>query len=122
MKKLFAAMALAALTACTPTDMISSAGNAPAPLQKTVIDEKGLLAAWSAFDVALTAVDGLVAAKVIVSGSDKAKTIAGYLATAQTALNAATAAQKAGSASSYIAALTEAEKAMRLASAVLKGN
>lgn len=120
LKTLFLPLALLA-SSCTPADMIGSAGTAPAPLQKTVIDEKGLLAAWSAFDVALTAVDGLVAVKIIVPGSPKALAIKGYLSAAQDGLNAATAAQKAGSTSDYLAALTEAQKALKLASAALKG-
>lgn len=118
MKKLLIALALST-AACTPgIDILG----APAPLQKTVIDEKGLLAAWSDFVVALTAVDGLIVAKVIVPGSPRALQIKGYLKTAQNGLNAATAAQKAGNASSYFAALNEAQTALRLASTTLRGN
>ena len=114
---LLAALAVTTLTGCTPTVI----GNAPAPLEQTVIDEKGLLAAFSAFDVALTAVDGLVATKVIVPGSPTALKIKGYLRTAQTGLNAAAAAQKAGSATDYVKALNSAREALTLASATLKG-
>lgn len=121
MKKIFAALSLAIMaTACTPLDLVSSAGTPPAPLQKTVIDEKALLATWDAFDVALSAIDALVATGYIVKDTPFALKIKGYVETTQTALNAATAAQKAGSATDYITALTEAQKAMKLAGAALK--
>lgn len=123
MKKIIAALTLGiALSACTPTDIVSNTGSAPAPLQKTVIDEKRLIDAWSAFDLALTTFDVLVATNKLTPGSDKAKTIAGHLETAQIALNAATAAQKAGSAISYATAVAQANKARQLASALLEGN
>lgn len=119
MKKILLLTALAATTlaGCAPAII----GNAPAPLEQTTIDEKGLLAAFSAFDVALTAVDGLVATKVIVPGTPTALKIKGYLVIAQNGLNAAAAAQKAGSTTDYVKALNSAREALTLASAALKG-
>jgi hypothetical protein len=120
------------IAACTPSltdpDTASVVGGvidatgtkAPAPLQASAIDEKGLIAAFSAFDVALTAVDGLVAARVIVPGSPRAIEVKGYLQRAQSALNAADAARKAGSATTYVAALKNAQAALVLATAALK--
>lgn len=119
MRKMLLSIALMSMTVagCTPAIV----NQAPAPLQQTVIDEKALITAFSAFDVLLTAVDGLVVAKVIVPGSPTAAKLKGYLATAQTALNAAAAAQKVGSTSSYLAALDKAREAFKLTSATLKG-
>lgn len=122
MKKLLLSLALAstAITGCTP-NQFWGIENAPAPLQQTVIDEKGLIAAFSAFDVLLTAVDGLVVANVIVPGSPTASKIKSYLTTAKTALNAAAAAQKAGSTKDYVAALDSAREAFTLTAVALKG-
>lgn len=111
---------LIALGACTPLSL-TPIQPSPAPLERTVIDEKGLLATWAAFDVVLASVDGLIASKVIVPGSPSALAIKGHIKTTQNALNAATAAQRAGSAKNYFAAMIEAEKAFRLVATTLKG-
>lgn len=116
MKKLIICAALA-ISGCGLPGILT----APAPLQQTVIDERGLITAWSAFDVALTAVDGLIATGRIKPGTPPALAIAGYFKTAQSALNAATKAQKAGSTADYFEAMTEARDALRDASAALKG-
>ena len=122
MKKLLLSLALMSTTlaGCTP-NQFWGLENAPAPLQQTVIDEKGLITAFSAFDVLLTSIDGLVASNVIVAGSPTALKIKGYLTTAKAALNAAAAAQKAGSTTDYVAALDSAREAFTLTSVALKG-
>jgi hypothetical protein len=121
MKQIVALVLLTLMTACAGLPVASP--TPPAPLQKTVIDEKGLIAAYSAFDVALSAVDGLVAAGVIVPGSPRALQIKGLLITARTGLDAASSAQKAGSAATYAEALQSARDALSQASSLLrKGN
>lgn len=118
MKRLLIGMMALALSACSAVPV--GIEKPPAPLEQTVIDEKGLIAVFSAFDLTLTAVDSLLATGVIVAGSPKAIEIRGYLTRAQDALNAADAARKAGSSSNYIAALGNARSAMLLAGKALK--
>lgn len=118
MKRLCIVMMALALCACT-TIAPGGIDKPPAPLEQTTIDEKGLIAVFSAFDLTLTAVDSLLATGVIVAGSPKAIEIKGYLTRAQDALNAADAARKAGSSSNYIAALGNARSAMLLAGKAL---
>ena len=122
MRKIFAALALAAaLTGCGPSDIINSVGNSPAPLQKTVIDKQSLKTVWRGFDLALTASDALMVLRPAFAGSPSGKAVAKHFRTAQNALNAATAAQKAGSVSDYKTAMLEASAALSLAQAALKG-
>jgi hypothetical protein len=118
-KLLLIAAAALAVTACGPEN-IASAGSAPAPLQGTTIDEKSLLVAIDAYEVALTAVDGLVAAGKLPFGSPKALTVKGFMSDARDWLNAAAAAQKAGSTTEYLSALANAQAALRAASKALK--
>lgn len=92
---------------------------APAPLAKTLIDEKGVLMALQSTDVIATGVDRLVAAGVFVPGSPKALTIRSGLVALRTFLKAASAAQKAGNANSYAVAMTEAAKSFREIAAAL---
>lgn len=117
MKRLCIVMMALALAACAADP--AGFDKPPAPLEQTVIDEKGLIAAFSAFDLTLTAVDTLVATGVIVPGSPKAIEIKAYLTRAKAALNAADAARKAGSSSSYSAALNNARSAISLANKAL---
>jgi hypothetical protein len=112
MKRLIIGVMMLVLTACAAVP--AGVEKPPAPLQQTVIDEKGLIAAFSAFDLTLTAVDGLVATGVIVAGSPRAIEIKGYLQRAKDGLNAADAARKAGSSSNYVAALENARTALLL--------
>lgn len=121
MKRLFIVATALALCSCSALGP-AGVNTPPALLQNTVIDKQSLIAAWSAFDVALTTLDVLVATKKLTPGSVRAKTITGHLETAQTALNAATAAQRAGNATSYATAVAQANRARRLASALLQGN
>ena len=119
-KLLLIAAAALAVTACGP-ESIASAGSAPAPLQGSTIDEKTLLVAVDTFETALSAVDALVAAKVIVPGTPRALTLQACLSQARDGLNAAASAQKAGSAVSYLTALAEAQAAIREAGSALRG-
>jgi hypothetical protein len=120
MKKIaLAVMAAMSLTACDPGGIATAP---PAPLQQTTIDEKGLIAALQAFDVTLTAIDGLVATGYLAPGSATALKVQGYINTARKGFNTAVAAQKAGSVTDYVTALSEAQKALTGLSATLKGN
>ena len=94
--------------------MIDATGAvAPAPLAKTLIDEKGVVIALQSADVIATGVDQLVAAGVIVPGSPRALTIKSGLIALRSFLIAASAAQQAGNADTYAEAMTEAAKAFR---------
>ncbi len=94
--------------------------NAPAPLEQTVIDEKAIVLALSTFDTVLTAVDALKASGHITPGSPKALTLARHIDTARLALEAASAAQRAGSTSSYFTAIEQARVAIGLVKEALK--
>lgn len=104
-------MALA-LSACAPGQVGIGSMPAPAPLQATVIDERALITAYATFDTALTAIDALVVAGVIVPGTLRAMKVQQLIRTAQAALNAARAAQRAGSATDYLTAMDGARDAM----------
>ena len=115
MKKIFLALSLVAmLPACTTL-------TSPAPLANTTIDEKSLIVALQTFDTALTAIDQLVAAHVIMPGSPKAVALANAIETAKKAYNAASAAQRVGNASSYAAALLQVQGAVAQINELVKG-
>jgi hypothetical protein len=120
MKRLAILIALS-LTACGPEKGLNIAA-APAPLAATSIDEDVVSVGFEAFDMALYAVDALVAAGKIVKGSPRALDIKSKIAFGKNALNAARAAQKAGNTTSYSEALAEAGEALRLVKTALKGN
>lgn len=113
-----AAMLALSLIACETIP----AGQPPAPLNQTVLDEKAIITALSAYDVVLTAVDALVAAKVLVPGSPKALQVRQALVTARDALKTASAAQRAGSATTYAEAIAQATVAFNGVKTLLKGN
>lgn len=92
---------------------------APAPFAKTLIDEKGVLIALESAEVIATGVDHLVAAGVIVRGSSNALTIKQGLISLKAFLRTASAAQKAGNATTYSEAMTEAAKAFRTVASAL---
>jgi len=119
MKRFFIAAVALALSACT-AGLPPPATTPPAPFEETAIDEKALITTFSAYDVALTAVDGLVASGRIVPGSPFALKVKGYLVRALSGLNAAKAARDAGSSGNYLAALDSAQEALTLASAALR--
>lgn len=93
---------------------------APAPLEQTVVDERALVLALETFDTALTSVDILIEAGYIKPGSPKALTIAGHIDRAKAALQAASAAQRAGSTASYLEAIGQARTAIAAVKAALR--
>lgn len=117
MKKILIALSIA-LAGCQPGGLLS----APAPLASTTIDEKTLIVALQTFDVVLTAVDRLVAARVIVPGSSRALQIADAIHTAKLAYQSASAAQRAGNSANYLTALTNAQTAVARINLLVKGN
>lgn len=117
MKRLLITAALA-LSACAPTAVTT----APAPLNQTVIDEKALLVAINGAEAIRAAVDVLVAAKVIVPGTPRALAVRDALVKARNGLNAAAAAQKAGSTASYFTAIEQANQAITQIRSVLNLN
>lgn len=81
---------------------------APAPLERTTIDDTALETAWKAFDLGLDAINALTDAGRIVPGTPRAKQIAAGIRKVNTALSAAERFAAAGSTSDYTAALREA--------------
>jgi len=116
MKKILIALSIA-LSGCSTLSTLAS----PAPLAQTTIDEKTLIVGLETFDTVLTAVDRLVAAKVIVPGSSRAIQIADAIQVAKRGYLAAAAAQKVGNASNYLAALVQAQDAIVKINALIKG-
>src|SRR5690349_6347596 len=113
MRKLLLAPLLAvALTATSACDTFQT-GMSPAPLLGTTADEKALSYAWESYDFVLTSVDLARDAGKIVPGTAKAKTVQGFLITIRDALNAASAARKAGNVTSYQQAFDEAQVALK---------
>lgn len=115
MKKILIAVSLA-LAGCTTLTPLT----AP-PLSQTTVDEKALILSLQTFDTMLTAVDRLVAAGVIKPGSTRAVQIADVIAKAKVAFSAASAAQRAGNASSYISAIADAQRAVADINLLIKG-
>ena len=94
---------------------------APAPLQKTVIDDVALKALWQTFDVALDGINLLRTNGVLVAGTPRALRVADAIDAASLSLQAAEHAAKAGSTLSYGKALGEALAAMADLRMALKG-
>ena len=104
--------AIAASTDATAA-VLDAIGQAPPPtLARTTIDDKAIRVAFMAFDKALTVIDAFLDSGYLKPGSPSALRIRrGVLAT-QAALNAASAAQRAGSATTYTDALEKARLAL----------
>jgi len=117
MKKILIALSLALLPACSTLGTLTG----PVPLAQTTIDEKTLVVGLETFDTVLTAIDRLVAAKVIVPGSPRAIAIADAIGVAKRGYMAASAAQKVGNASNYLAALVQAQDAIVKINLLIKG-
>lgn len=117
MKKIIIALSIALAGCQTPTFL-----QAPAPLAAQSVDEKTLVLALQTFDTALTAVDRLVAAGVIVPGSPRAVQIADAIRTAKKAYQAASAAQRAGNTTSYFTAIAQAKLAVGEISTLIGSN
>jgi hypothetical protein len=122
MRKIYTAFASLALMSCSVGQALDSVSAAPAPLAATVIDEKGLVIALQTFDTLLTAIDTLIAARVIVPGSPRAIAIANAIHSAKLAYQAASAAQRVGNSGSYEVALTQGSVALAKVKELLKGN
>lgn len=121
MNRIFAAFALAfsalSLSACS--GFLEDVSSAPAPLEQTVIDERGLVLALETFDTTLTSVDILIETGYITPGSEKALQIADYIDSAKAWLQVASRAQRAGSTASYAEAITNARSAIAGVKAIL---
>jgi hypothetical protein len=118
MKRLIIASLALALASCTGLASIGS--TPPAPLAHTSLDEKGINLALKSADAIATAVDLLVAAKAIVPGTPRALTVKRGLLALRGGLVAASAAQRAGNATSYDEAIRNAEAALAAVQSALK--
>ena len=130
-------VAVFALTACAPVlegglptpgaagavgSVIDSTGaRPPAPGAQTLIDDKALLVALQSTDTLATSVDALVAAGVLVPGSPRALAVRDGLIRLKAGLEAASAAQRAGEATTYETALREAATAAQDIARAIRG-
>lgn len=115
----FAAAIALSVSGCATTEL--GVGASPAPLQQSVADEKALIYSYESYDALLTVVDKALDAGLIVPGTARALSIRNNLIRVKAALNAASAARRAGSVAEYDRAFTEAAEAMRLAKLAIKG-
>lgn len=95
------------------------------PGANTLIDDKAIVTAFQALDLAASAADTILAVKPSFAGSPAALKLAAALDTARHALNAASAAQRAQQATSYVIAMQDAQAAIASAKAAIlasKGN
>ena len=114
MKRLFSVMFACllmpmALAACETFPNASTPP--PAPGSVTLLDDKVVTTAFTALDVVVDEVTKARQSGAIVPGSDRAVRIAAALDTARHALNAASAAQRAGQSASYAEAFANAHAA-----------
>lgn len=112
----YLALPLAALLAgCSPSILAGAAdvvSTSPAPLERTVLDEKAVTLAAQAVDAAALSASALARTGIVRPGSDTALAMARALDTARDGVNAAELARQAGSESSYSAALAKATAAI----------
>jgi hypothetical protein len=113
MRKTVLAAVAAATVALGGCDTIGSIVS-PAPLNRYVIDDRAVRYAFLTLDTLATLADSAMDAKIIVPGSAKANAVADGLVRAKAAVNAASAAQRAGSVSDYQKAFDEATRALGL--------
>lgn len=99
----------------------STGATPPAPGAATTLDDKALIVALQSADAIATSVDALVAAKVLVPGTPRALTVQSALKRLRSFLATASAAQRAGSATSYADALRNAATAARDISSAVRG-
>jgi hypothetical protein len=104
----------------SPPASVSAGPIVTAPLRATQVDERAIRLAYDSAEVLLTAVDALVAVRAITPGSPQALAIARKLRRVKAALNAAQLAQRAGNATSYEAAIRDAQAAFGDAKAALQ--
>lgn len=133
-KFLFALCAPLLLAACMVPSLGGLLGNtaAPAPLERTVIDDKALRAAWQTFDTALDAINLAIDACETVNfrptaclrvkpGTASANSLADAIVKVKTGLQGAEHAAAAGSAKDYGTALAEANAALGDIKLLMKG-
>ena len=111
-----------ALSACSTTTAGTHLTTSPAPLAHTQVDDHALIAVDHTFDLALDAINLLIDNKVITPGTPKAKSLAAVIRKVNTALDAGASFAAAGSNSSYLAALHEAETGIAQLRSILKGS
>lgn len=139
MRALLAALAALSLIGCSTTSstekpsapatmagvvgsVIDATGEAPpAPLAQTLVDDKALVLALQSAETIATTVDALVAAKVLVPGTPRALAVQSALKRLRGFLTAASAAQRAGNATTYRAALTDAAVAVQDITKLIRG-
>ncbi len=114
MRKILLPLASISLMLSGCAEFLASPTTSPAPFQQMVQDEKAVIYGFAAYDAMLTMVDGLQESGKLERNSPKAMEVRGYLVTIKNALNAANAAQKAGSATEYAEAFAQAAEATRL--------
>jgi hypothetical protein len=101
----------AARTAAAIADALGAAP--PATLTRTTIDEKAIRLVFVGLDNTRALIDGALAGGMIVRNSPMALNVQRALIQARTAVNVASSAQRAGNATTYVAALNDAEAAVR---------
>jgi hypothetical protein len=118
-KKFLIIAALGSLAACTTPQLDTATTvvntiptESPAPLQRTIIDDKAIVFAYQSYDMVLDLTDIALDAKLITPGSPQALKLKSYLQQTRYWLNAASAAQKAGSVTSYNSAFANARNAL----------
>ena len=122
-RALIALCAPLALAACAGLPTLTTvAPPAPAPLERGTIDDKGLLAAWQAFDVALDAINLLGDRGWLVPGTPRGKAVASAIRKVNAALAAAERFAAAGSAPDYVTALRDASAGLADLRSILKGS
>ena len=119
-RAILAALAALCLSACIPGLQLGGV-QAPAPLAQTHYDEQALNLAWETFDTVLTSVDALVESGHLVRNSPRALQVRRYLIQARSALNAATAAARAGNTTDYGTALAQAREAYTNVRGIISG-
>lgn len=108
------------MPACTGT--VPDLSSKPrAPLEQTIFDEKGLSAMWAGLGFVAETVDQLTTLGVIKKGTATGNAFKAGLLKAEAALDAATAAKNALSASDYATAMADAKTAFDELTRLLKG-
>ncbi len=118
-RKMIAAFAALSLCACTP--MLGGFGSAPAPLERTKIDDRGLETAWKVFDLTLDAINLLGDFGILVPGSPAGKSVATAIRTINKAFAVAEYAAAAGSTTDYKAALEAVNAGIKELQATVAG-
>lgn len=107
-------------TGITPRQPSELVASVLAPLDRTVVDEQGLTAAYASFDLLLTAIDGLRDVGVLEPGSPRALKIQALIEVARDGLNTARAVHRGLSTRDPAVALDAATGAFRQIAVLLK--